>query len=356
MVRWFCVATTLLLAQAALVVAQEVEQAEKSPTQEPIWYRTGGELTELPASPEQWINCPPLSLESLDGKGIVLYYFEEQCPNCEKRWPALLQAAAQHQDDPVIFIAVNSGNAPQQIAGYLKRNHINWPVIVDTDRSFEKESLGKTISLENIYAVNVRTASGEWRGASPDQLDAVATAAAEGGKWRVDPAAMPDELRAAWAQVEIGNYPAASRAIMRAGKQGDAATKAAAKQLFDAVKASMDGQLAAINQQLGAEEHWAAYQALGQFMQVYDGYPMHPAVAEKYKEVAQMDAVKAQHAAAKKLAAAIRTGSKNTPAAIKRAVGQLERLIEEYPDTEAATKAQELLDQVNQSQPAGEEA
>ncbi len=31
----------------------------------------------LPGNPAQWINSPPLSLRSLRGKGVVLYFFEE---------------------------------------------------------------------------------------------------------------------------------------------------------------------------------------------------------------------------------------------------------------------------------------
>ncbi len=315
----------------------------------PKWFRTNGELTELPSSPDQWLNCSPLSLDKLEGKGILFYYFEEQCPNCEKRWPGLLEAAARHQGDPVIFIAVNSGNTPQQIAGYLKRNNINWPVIVDTDRSFEKESLGAEISLQNIYRLCTLTAKREWRGADSNQLDAVATAAAEGGKWNVDPTGIPDELRTAWANVEIGNYTVASRAIMRAGKQSNADTKAAAKKLFDAVKASMDEELATIDKQLAAGEDWPAYKALDQFMRVYDGYPMHPEVSKRYKEVGQSEAVKNERLAVKKVAAAIRAGSKNTPSAIKRAVGMLEKVVADFPDTEAAAEAQELLDKVAES-------
>ncbi len=305
------IAATLLLA-TNVGIAQEQEEERRAP-KKVHWYRTNGELTELPQSPEQWINCPPLSLDKLDGKGIVLFYFEEQCPSCEKSWPERLAAAERHRDEPVIFVAVNSGNTPQQIAGYLKRNHINWPVIVDPDRSFEKATLGQEISLNRIYAACVKTAKGEWHGASTEELDAVASAAAEGGKWRVDPATIPDELRTAWAYTEIGNYPAASPIIMRAGRQGDATTKAAAKTLYDAVKLAMDEQLAEIQQQLAAGEHWPAYKALTQYLEVFDGYPMHPAVAEKHKEVGQMDAVKNEQAAAKKVAAAIRAWVKEHP-------------------------------------------
>lgn len=31
----------------------------------------------LPANPAQWINSPPVSMEAIRGKGVVLYFFEE---------------------------------------------------------------------------------------------------------------------------------------------------------------------------------------------------------------------------------------------------------------------------------------
>jgi len=221
----------------SLAQAQPVENAaggnetagtqQQPAAEQPLWYRTEGKLTALPTSNDQWMNSPPLSLEQLEGKGLVLWFFEEQCPTCEKKWATMLEAARQHQDKPLLFVAVNSGNTPAQIANYVKRNRIDWPVIVDTDRSFEKACLGANteISLNQIHRMGVLSAAGEWRIANHRVIDKVAEAAAKGGSWRVDPNEIPDDLRQAWAQVEIGNYPAASRTIMRAGKRGDAPPK-----------------------------------------------------------------------------------------------------------------------------------
>lgn len=304
-------------------------------------------LSNLPTSPDQWINSAPLPLDSLVGKGIVFYYFEEQCPKCEGRWPDILEVAERHRDEPVVFIAVNSGNSPEQLRSYLKRNKIDWPVIVDTNRSFEESSLGMEISLQNIYQTRMITAGGEWKRGNPNELDDAATTASEGGNWSIDPTSLPEELRAAWRDIEIGNYAHAARSIMRAGREGDAATKAGAKQLFDVVQGSMNTDLAAIGQQLKRNENWPAYQALESFLAKYKGYPMHPAVAEKHEQVSQMEEVRNENRAAKKLASAIRTGSRNTASSVKKAVEMLEELIDDYPDTEAAVEAKKLLEQVN---------
>ena len=65
----------------------------------------------LPDQPAAWVNSPPISLSALKGKAAVLWFYEEQCPNCKKKWPALLAAAKQYEGQPIVFIAVNSGNS-----------------------------------------------------------------------------------------------------------------------------------------------------------------------------------------------------------------------------------------------------
>lgn len=32
---------------------------------------------QLPQDPRAWINSPPVSLETMAGKGVVFYFFEE---------------------------------------------------------------------------------------------------------------------------------------------------------------------------------------------------------------------------------------------------------------------------------------
>lgn len=320
-----------------------------SPSSESDSPRGQAGLTALPSSPDAWLNSAPLSLENLEGKALVLYYFEETCPSCRKRWPALLETANSLKDNPVVFVGVNSGNAPQAVRSYLQQNKIDWPVIVDQERTFEDKTINTEISLQNIYQTRLVTVAGDWRAADSNKIEVAAREAAEGGSWKVEPDGIPDELRSAWRDVEIGNFAPASRAIMRAGRGSDASAKQAAKELFQVVQSSMDAELARIGELLKAGNNWAAYQALSNFMATYDGYPMHPAVAEKYDEVRKQDEVAAQLQASKKLAAAIRTGSAGSPAAVKRATGMLKRIVSESPDTEAAAQARAMLDKLGEN-------
>ncbi|QDU54706.1 redoxin family protein [Aeoliella mucimassa] len=342
------IASFALLSMALTLPVNAEDSPSEEPAKEgPTWYRTDGEFTELPSSPDQWLNSAPLSREDLKGKGIILYFFEEQCPSCRGKWPRLLEISEAAEELPVVFIAVNSGNSAAEVSSYLKQNKIDWPTIVDTDRSFEKKTIASEISLNNIFQTGVSLSTGEWKQASVDEMSLAAKAAAEGGNWKVDPSEVPESLRRAWRNIEIGNYAQSSREVMREGRDGDGESKAAAKKLYIIVKQSMDSELAEIGKLMKAGESWSAYQALDLFRDKYNGYPMHSAVDEEYKKLSQLDEVKEQNRAAKKLAAAIRQGSTGAPLAVKRAIESLEDIVDDYPETDAAAEAQSLLDKVN---------
>lgn len=300
----------------------------------------------LPSSPDQWLNFPPLSLDQLEGKGVVLYFFEEGCPSCAKKWPDLLELSSKYELEPVVFIAVNSGNSPAKVASYVREHGITWPVIVDTDRMLEQTVLAKTISLENIHQTRVRKADGSWEDRLRSQLPDAVRAAAEGAKWRVEPAGVPLELRPAWGMIELGNFAAAEPLIAKATRRGDEQMASAAETLKAAVQTELEEQATAIRESLKAGDDWAAYQALGTFLKVFDRYEVPEDFDSKFRELRKSDKVRAEQSAAKKLDRAIRTGSSGSPSAVKRAVTLLEKLIADSPETEAAQKAQELLDQV----------
>src|SRR4051794_34821792 len=92
----------------------------------------GGEVAELlPNDPAAWLNSPPLTTQALKGKGVVLWFFEEQCPTCRGKWAGMYELAKRYEGQPVVFIAVNSGNSPLEIAQYARDVKLTWPIIVD---------------------------------------------------------------------------------------------------------------------------------------------------------------------------------------------------------------------------------
>ena len=69
-----------------------------------------------------------LSLPALAGKPVVLNLWASWCPPCRREMPVLRQAQLAHPE--VHFIFVNQGETPEQIAAYLKAQHIELDNIV----------------------------------------------------------------------------------------------------------------------------------------------------------------------------------------------------------------------------------
>ncbi|MGC4005144.1 MAG: redoxin family protein [Pirellulales bacterium] len=213
-----------------------------------------------PEFPATMINSPPLNKDGLKGKVVVLYFFEEDCPRCREGWPARLKVAQGYVGKPVIFIAVNSGNAGGEVASYLKETNVNWPTIVDTNRSFEKAAGVNEISLQNIYQALIITPEGDLVSANPSALNESVDRYLPQAKWRIDPADIPDGLKPAWQLIEIGNFNQAGK-LLAASKKSikDEAGKTAAEKLAAAITEEFTKVTAAPAAAETAGKTWDAY-------------------------------------------------------------------------------------------------
>jgi hypothetical protein len=262
----------------------------------------------LPTDPRLWHNSAPLTLESLKGKGVVFYFFEEESPRLAANWPNMLGLSKQYEGKPLLFIAVSSGTDPRVLKRYLGQYRVAWPVIHDYDRSLEM-AMGVpklTLGGEEFAFRYVAGDGSKGQGQGAD-VSGTAEAALAGAAWRVDPAVVPEKLKGAWRAVELGAAKEAQEALT----EGD---------------------------------EWTAYKLLGSIPQRFEGYEFEliERAETKSKDLAKSDAVKGQIAAAKMLDKAMATAARG-PGGVNRAKGLLNRLVEEHPDSEAATKAQELL-------------
>lgn len=300
----------------------------------------------LPTDPRLWHNSPPLSLESLSGKGVVFYFFEEECPRCAANWPAVQRLASEYDGKPIVFVGVNSGTEPRTLSRYLAQQRVEWPVIHDYDRSLENAMGVPKLSLEGeVFAVKYVSGSGKLADGMGADFAATAEAALKGAKWRVDPAGIPPKLIASWKSIELGDFAKAARAVTQASDSKDDDIKAGAKKLLAAVEEEVKAEATEAQKSLTDGDDWNAYRMLSTIGERYDGYdlPLIERAESKSKELAKTAGVKDELTAARLLDKAIATGSKGTASAINRAKGQLRRLIADHPSTEAATRAQDLL-------------
>ena len=130
--------------------------------------------------PSVWVNSEPISAESLRGKAVFLYFFEESCPSCRARWPSIMEKASAYEQEPILFVAVNSGSSKQDVEAYARSVNLTWPIIVDQDRSFEKKADIVEVSLQNVMQVAYLTPDGALRHGSWAEIEATVDRALEG--------------------------------------------------------------------------------------------------------------------------------------------------------------------------------
>ena len=299
----------------------------------------------LPAAPESWINTVPVSLEALRGKGVVMYFFEEDCPRCEGRWPELLEVTKKYDGQPVVFLAVNSGSQRSEINSYVQRNNIYWPVVLDQTREFEKQCNVPEISLRNIYQTRIVKPDGKIIMGNSADLDGAARVALQGAKWNVDPAGIPAELKSAWMMAELGEFAKAGPLIKKGLSSRSEETQQAAQLLQAAAMSTIEEQLERAETAQKNNQLWEAYSRYQQIQQQFGAYDLPEELPNTIRELSLNEVVIEEKQAAKELEAAIRTGRRGG-AAVRRAVGMLEGLIERHPDSVAAKEAQEILNRV----------
>lgn len=299
----------------------------------------------FPADPNAWINSGPLSVSGLKGKGIVLWFFEEESPNVRDRWAEMLKEAAKFDGQPVVFIAVNSGNQRAPIEAYIRELKVPWPVIVDPTRDFEKAcQLIKEIDAANVSQIRYITPSGEILAGLTDEISDAAEKAVEGAEWKVDPKSIPDTLKSTWSAVEIGNYKGLSGSLKKFMASTKPDIKEAAGKLMAVVQQEMTDQMATIKEAQEGGNAYKAFELANGMTDRFAGLELPKELATLKKDLTKDPKVKAGVAAAKNLEAARKQLATGNPGAKNKAVATLEKIIQEFPETTLALHAKAILD------------
>ncbi len=314
-----------LLASAAVGLAQE---AVKNP--------------KLPVQANVWINSSPLTNEMLAGKAAVLFFFDAQDRGVIDGWPKLLQSGSKFDGSPVLFIGVNSGTPRPRLEAYLKQNKIPWPVICDSDRSFENQ-FGFRVSPMEARNLRLLMPDGGVKSGEVGNVEGAAVDALRDAKWKVDPQGLPPALQSAWQAIEFGKSPDAAQTLKKS-LNGKGDIKEAATKLNQVVRDDLSRQLEDAKKSLDDGKKWDAFKRYSVIPPKFKGYTVPAEVASNIKDLAGDDAIKEEQAAMKQLDLAIQAAQRS-PSARKGALKQLQKLIDDHPSTEAAAEAQKLIDQ-----------
>ena len=300
------------------------------------------ERPPLPTAPEQWANSSPLTYEGMQGKAVVFWYFEEGCPTCAKKWVGLKELAEAHADDPVLFVGVNSGTESRQLAGYMQKNGVDWPVIADFDRSFERASGINEISLQNINQVKVLTADGSFVNGRWDDLPGTVEKALEGAAWKAKYDRVNPAFHAAVRRMEYGDYRPAAQAIAKGLRDKSPEIKKGAAQLQAAIEKKM---MQAVDEATaGAKgDAWTRYTSLEAVADRFAPQPLPKEAAAELKKLERDPAVQNELKAAKAVSVNEELLASQEPRDRQRAIKVLNKVVASYPETRGAAKAKELL-------------
>jgi peroxiredoxin len=170
------------------------------------------------------------------GKAVVLFFYEQDCPSCRGLIPQRNQVVAQFKDKPVKFLAVAAGDPMPDARSYLSSTRLNMPVFADAFSLMEKR-YGFNISLQNIYQFRVIDPEGKIVGyrMEPGDIErAVAKA-----KWKFKDGGYHKMLENAVDRFEWGQYADGMRLLRPHLKNSKAEVKDSATKLYETVKAEV---------------------------------------------------------------------------------------------------------------------
>jgi hypothetical protein len=329
--------TTLLL--GLIVLLSTIGVARKASCQSTL----PTELPPLPSDPDQWINSAPLTYEAMRGKGIVLWYFEETCPKCAGKWPQLLKMAASGSHVPVLFVAVSSGTNRRQILAYIDKHNIDWPVIVDADRSFERASGVDEISLQNIYSSRVVTPAGKFAYGYWNDWPRTLTAASADAKWKVNYESLDATFHTAVRRAEFGDYRPAAAAIRKGLDDKSPEIRKTARQLRESIERKMRDEIKRRTSSLVADDKWERFVALDAIAKQFAPHELPKEEQAELEQLSRDKSVQQELLAAKAVDANTPLLSSTDQRERQRATSILEKVATKYPATRAAAHAKELL-------------
>jgi peroxiredoxin len=87
----------------------------------------------------------PVDLAALKGKVVVLVFFDQDCPHCEKELPVLAPVLREFRGRGVAAIGIASRTGDGTLAAFVKKHGVDFPVIVDAGRGiFDKYESTRT--------------------------------------------------------------------------------------------------------------------------------------------------------------------------------------------------------------------
>jgi cytochrome c biogenesis protein CcdA/thiol-disulfide isomerase/thioredoxin len=141
------VLTRVSLASTGGIEQKLIDAARPAPAPQPVIKQgeplpVEGQLPSLEGA-TQWFNTPPLSVQSLRGKVVLVDFWTYSCINCIRSLPYVRGWADKYKDHGLVVIGVHAPEFafekdPQNVAKAIKDLGVNYPVALDNEYAIWK--------------------------------------------------------------------------------------------------------------------------------------------------------------------------------------------------------------------------
>ena len=80
-----------------------------------------------------------ISLSDFQGKPILLNFWAVSCPPCRFEMPFIQAIFEEQSDTGLVILAVDIGEAPSTIKGFIESSNFSFPVLLDTNQDVALE-------------------------------------------------------------------------------------------------------------------------------------------------------------------------------------------------------------------------
>ena len=143
--------------------------------------RSAGDPAPSVTAPlSKWINSPPLTIEKLKGKVVIVEFWTFGCINCKHNLPIYSRWYHQFPKEKFAIVGIHTPETSSErvdanVAAAVKRNKIEYPVVIDSNSEIWnkwKVTAWPTVFLVDRNGRIIDKAEGElnWQGADGEGL------------------------------------------------------------------------------------------------------------------------------------------------------------------------------------------
>lgn len=280
------------------------------------------------------------SVSDYEGKVLVLFFYEQECPRCRGLIPQRNAVVEQYRDKPVKFIAIGAGDTPQQCSMYVNSTHLAMPSFADSLSIMEKRYNTGRISLNNIWQFRVIGPDGKV--VANDMTAEAIDSALKNAKWRFKDQGFDPKLAAAVEQFEYKQWEAGMKFLRPHLKSSNKPLAESAQKLFSLIKQEGEKWKADAENAVADGKPAEAFLLYTKIAAVFAGDDLAKATVEPLKKLRADKQVK-DELEAQKMFAQLAVGiSRATPAQAREAADFAASIAKKYPGTPTAAKADQI--------------